>query len=99
MAHGTIDGDDALYHYFKEAIAAKEPDTELVKKLILNLSIWLPVELYQRLPILRPFIVRDPTCRKSVNKKAEEWGSCDKNGYFRDDNSLVKAIPRTFRVV
>ncbi len=99
MAYGTIDGDDALYHYFKEAITTQNPDTELVKKLILNLSIWLPVELYQSLPVLRPFIVRDPTCRKSVNKKTEEWGSCDKNGYFRDDNSLVKAIPRTFRVV
>ncbi len=97
MAIAAINGDDALYHYFKDAVAAKEPDIELVKGLILNLSIWLPPKVYQRLPILLPFAIRDPKCRKSANRP-EEWGSCDKNGYFRDDNTLIKAIPRGFRI-
>jgi hypothetical protein len=66
--------------------------------MIVNLSIWLPPDLYSRLPILLPYVVRDPSCRKAVNKKTEEWGSCNSGGYFRDDNTLIKAIPRTFRI-
>jgi hypothetical protein len=66
--------------------------------MIHDLSVWLPLTLYQSIPVLLPFVIRDPSCRKSVNKKREEWGSCDPNGYFRDDNTLVKAIPRRFRI-
>ena len=96
---GAIDGDSIIYHYFRELI---ERDTEkgrsLIRRMIHDLSIWLPLTLYQSIPVLLPFVIRDPSCRKSINKKREEWGSCDRNGYFRDDNTLVKAIPRRFKI-
>ena len=96
----TINGNSALYYYFRDVDEKnRSVDKTLLKHLVRSLAIWLPIELYQRLPVLLPFVVRDPTCRKSNNKeKIEEWGSSDKKGYFRDDNTLVKAIPRKFMI-
>ena len=96
----TINGNSALYYYFRDVDEKNRSiDKTLLKHLVRSLAIWLPIELYQRLPVLLPFVVRDPTCRKSNNKeKIEEWGSSDKKGYFRDDNTLVKAIPRKFMI-
>jgi hypothetical protein len=94
-----LDGDNVLYHYFKQVLNAEDAESRtLLRKLLNNLSIWLPVELYQKLPVLLPFVVRDPWCREAVNKTAEEWGTCNADGYFRDDNSLIKPIPRPFKI-
>lgn len=95
-----IDGDNALYHYFSTDLVAKEsPENHaLIMRMITDLSIWFPQKVYQKMPVLLPFVVRDPTCRKAVNKRQEEWGSCNDQGYFRDDNTLIKAIPRKFLI-
>ena len=95
-----INGNNALYYYFRDVDNRnRSVDKTLLKHLVRSLAIWLPIELYQRLPVLLPFVVRDPTCRKSNNKeKIEEWGSSDKKGHLRDDNTLVKAIPRKFTI-
>ena len=96
----AVDGNNILYYYFKDELMNKgtEKNRTLLQHLIRSLSIWLPIELYSGLPVLLPFVVRDATCRKSNNKMREEWGSCDQNGNFRDDNTLVKAIPRKFTI-
>jgi len=44
------------------------------------------------------YIIRDNSCRKKVNKKREEWGSCNSMGFFRDDNSMVKGIPKKYKI-
>lgn len=95
-----LDGDNVLYHYFKQDLITEEsPESQaLVRKLLRNLSIWLPIKIYQKLPVLLPFVVRDSRCRKAVNKIAEEWGTCNTDGYFRDDNTLIKSIPRSFKI-
>jgi len=95
-----LDGDNVLYHYFKDELIGRESEEGglIVRHMIHDLSIWLPDALYQRIPVLLPFVVRDPSCRKSVNKKREEWGSCNSDGYFRDDNTIIKAIPRRFKI-
>lgn len=96
-----IDGDNVLYHYFQSELVAKDrPENHaIITRMILDLSIWFPPVVYQKIPVLLPFVVRDPTCRRAVNKEKEEWGSCDEQGYFRDDNTLIKAIPRKFRII
>lgn len=96
-----IDGDNILYHYFQNHIIKEESEEEklILTRMLSDLSIWLPIDLYIRMPILIPYAVRDPTCRKSVNKIREEWGSCNSSGYFRDDNTLIKAIPRQFKII
>ncbi len=95
----TINGDNILYHYIQKHLL-NEPDiaTELIEKLVMDLSIWLPVTLYEELPIILPYVVRDPTCRKRGRDQKEEWGSADEFGFFRDDNSLIKGIPRSFQI-
>ena len=95
----TINGDNVLYHYIQKHLL-NEPDlaAALIEKLIFNLSIWLPSTLYEELPIILPFVVRDPTCRKRNKDQEEEWGSANELGFFRDDNSLIKGIPRSFQI-
>ena len=95
-----IDGDNTLYHYFSTELVAKEsPENHaLIMRMIADLSIWFPPIVYQKMPVLLPFAIRDLTCRKAVNKRLEEWGTCNNHGYFRDDNTLIKAIPRKFLI-
>ncbi len=94
----NVDGDNILYHYLQKYLFSDDtPQNRIqISKIIRDLAIWLPVNLYCSMPVLLPYVVRDSTCRKSTNKKIEEWGSCDAFGYFRDDNTLIKAIPRKF---
>lgn len=94
-----INGDNIIYHYIQKHLL-NEPDLAavLIEKLVFNLSIWLPSILYEKLPIILPFVVRDPTCRKRSKDQEEEWGSANELGFFRDDNSLIKGIPRNFQI-
>jgi len=92
-----INGENILYHYIqKTLIADGENDAftkELIERLIVDLSIWIPVEVYQQLPILLPFVVRDSSCRKKqVDADEDEWGFANSDGFLRDDNSLIKGI-------
>ena len=89
-----IDGNNALYHYLQKVIIPREDDfsRELVRRLILDLSIWLPLELYRTAPVLLPFCVRDSTV------KAKEWGSANSEGYLRDNNSALKTLVGSYTV-
>jgi hypothetical protein len=63
------------------------------------MGIWLPVEVYERWPVLLPWVVRDPRCRGNKRKGLpDEWSSPDALGYLRDDNSLIKSLPRSLTV-
>jgi len=95
-----IDGDNILYHYFKKNLFSKKNSfsRQLLEKLLLDLSIWLPQKFYQNLPIILPYVVRDPSCRKRKTNEKEEWGSANNEGFLRDDNSLIKGIVNSFRI-
>lgn len=95
-----IDGDNILYHYFAKNIFRKENQfaMELLERLLSDLSIWLPHNFYRRLPIILPYVVRDPSCRKRKKVETEEWGSANNQGFLRDDNSLIKGIVNSFIV-
>jgi len=95
-----IDGDNILYHYFDKNIFRKENQfaMELLERLLGDLSIWLPHNFYRRLPIMLPYVVRDPSCRKRKKVETEEWGSANNQGFLRDDNSLIKGIVNSFIV-
>ena len=92
-----INGENILYHYIqKTLIADKNNDDfnkELIERLIIDLSIWLPKEVYKQIPILLPFVIRDSSCRKKQpNTGKHEWGFANEEGFLRDDNSLIKSI-------
>jgi hypothetical protein len=95
-----VDGDNVLYHYLQKDLY--ESDVWLFQmlaaRLVSSLGIWFSTSTYQALPVILPFAVRDPTCRKRGEDDAEEWGAPDARGYFRDDNSLIKNLPSALTI-
>ena len=92
-----LNGENILYHYLQKDLLAKDVwlFQMLTARLVTSLGIWFHPDLYRQIPILLPFARRDSTCRKNCNEeRIEQWGSPDKDGYFRDDNSLIKGIPQ-----
>jgi hypothetical protein len=98
----TIDGNDLLYHFFQKTLVEEDADQfhALTARLVVSLGVWLPPEAYRRYPLLVPYAVRDPKCRGDKRRGLpDEWGAPDSTGLFRDDNSLIKGIPRSLTVV
>src|SRR5437016_1885183 len=97
----SLQGNDLLYHYFQKTLLEENPDQfmEIVRGLILGPGVWLPPAAYERLPGLVPYANRDPACRGDKRRGIPDlWGAPDGNGRFRDDNSLIKGIPRSLIV-
>jgi hypothetical protein len=96
----AIDGNHVLYHYMEKELRDRDIwlFQMLAARLLTSLAIWFNPATYVLCPILLPFVVRDPTCRKRKTTDVEAWGSPNAAGYFRDDNTLIKALPRQLRV-
>ena len=94
-----INGQNVLYHYIQKNLVRNDSDLskELLKRFLLDMSIWIPPSFYRRLPIILPYVVRDSSCRERPIGE-DQWGMADKSGFLRDDNSLIKGIPRSFIV-
>jgi hypothetical protein len=97
-----VDGNHVLYHFLQKQLLQEDVwlFQMLTARLITSLGIWLPLDTYHAMPILTPHAVRDPTCRKDIRAgRPEAWGSPNSEGYFRDDNSLIKGIPSALPIV
>lgn len=97
----VVHGDDLLYRFFNNLLADDSGAFSEIPQLLLEATaVWLPPETYSRMPLLLPWVVRDPTCRGNKRRGIpDEWGSPDDRGYLRDDNSLIKSLPRALPVV
>jgi hypothetical protein len=95
-----IHGDDLLYRFFQDALkSSPELFATVPQLLVTTMALWLPIDAYSRWPVLLPWVVRDPRCRGNPRKGIpDEWSSPDGHGFLRDDNSLVKALPRALLV-
>jgi hypothetical protein len=83
-----------IYAYLSRGMASEGPDVQygrLTETLIAGLSIWWSVWTYQHLPILVPWAIRDRAAR--YDQGPESWGAPRDDGYFRDDNSIIKKLP------
>jgi hypothetical protein len=97
-----IEGNDLLYHFFQKTLLEEDAEQfhALTTRLVTSLGVWLPPEAYKAYPLLVPYAVRDPKCRGDRRKGLpDEWGAPNAAGLFRDDNSLIKGIPRSLAVV
>lgn len=96
----TIHGDDLLYRFFNNLLTDKSEAFAAVPQLLLEtMAIWWPLETYATVPVLLPWVVRDPSCRGAPKRGIpDEWGSPDDSGYLRDDNSLIKSLPRSLSI-
>ncbi|OBE94327.1 hypothetical protein A5776_23405 [Mycolicibacterium elephantis] len=96
----VVHGDDLLYRFFVDLFESEPELVGVVPQLLVqSMAIWLPLDAYRHSPILLPWVVRDPTCRGSKARNIpDEWGSPNGDGFFRDDNSLVKSVPRSLNI-
>jgi hypothetical protein len=96
----SADGQNIIYHYIQKSLTTEEDEftKELIRHLLLNLSIWIPTSFFIRLPIILPYVVRDNSCRIKTVNGHDEWGSANSKGFLRDDNSLLKGIVRSFPI-
>lgn len=96
----VVHGDDLLYRFFVDLFESEPELIGVVPQLLVqSMAIWLPLDAYRHSPILLPWVVRDPTCRGSKARNIpDEWGSPNGDGFFRDDNSLVKSVPRSLNI-
>jgi hypothetical protein len=98
---GKIDGNHIIYHYIQKNLVPRNDSfsKELIERLIVDLSIWLPVEYYREMPLLFPYALRDQECRKNRSRSGlEEWGSANEMGFFRDDNTLIKGVVKPLSI-
>lgn len=95
-----VHGDDLLYRFFRDLIDSRpEIAHEVLLKMYLSMGIWFPLDAYFTNPVFIPFVVRDPKCRGDRKKGVpDQWGAPDSKGYFRDDNSMVKGLPRSLKI-
>ncbi|MCC9138935.1 hypothetical protein ACFSKU_08845 [Pontibacter silvestris] len=91
-----IDGNNIIYHYIQKTLLSDNANDkfskELIERLIIDLSIWFPPNVYQELPLLLPYVIRDASCRQKQANGKHEWGFSNTKGFLRDDNSLIKGI-------
>jgi hypothetical protein len=69
--------------------------------LTLRYAVWIPVDTYVDAPWLAPFAVRRFRARtddRAPGPARDLWGFPDEDGYFTDDNSLIKGTFRNRRV-
>lgn len=94
-----VDGEDFLYRFFERMLSMDQDFAESFLDLVVTTTaVWMPPDLYARMPTLAPWVVRDNSSRprtKNGRRTKDYWGSPDERGYARDDNSLVKSIPRS----
>jgi hypothetical protein len=96
----VVHGDDLLYRFFQDALV-KEPDlfAKVPQMMLEAMGIWFPRKTCRQWPVLLPWVVRDPKCRGNKSKGLpDEWGAPNELGYLRDDNSLVKGLPRSLSI-
>lgn len=101
MARRAIETKNILYHFLQRDLHDRDAElfTALTAKLVSRLGIWMSPKVYERLPLMVPYARRDPLARGSrAAGLSDQWGAPDSLGYFRDDNSLVKGIPRSLHL-
>lgn len=99
-----LDGENILYHYIQKVLIEEPTNHDLspevkwfIEKALLNLSIWFDPKIYKEIPILLPYVIRDRTCRNK-DHSLDKWCQANDKGLARDDNSLIKTIPRTLTI-
>lgn len=85
-----------LYRYLHHEL--REHDVwmyqALAARLVADLGIWFSPKIYDCMPILLPHVIRDEGARGRKGSK-ESWGAPNAQGYVRDDNSLIKELPKS----
>jgi hypothetical protein len=98
-----LNGDNLLYRLFQSLLKNEDHKVRraLAGEMIQGMTIWLPLDLYQKCPVILPWVVRNPKCRPRKLKGKQypdRWGAPDELGYQMDDNTLIKGIPKSLPI-
>jgi|688.fasta_scaffold74603_2 hypothetical protein len=66
-----------------------------VVELAMRYAVWIPTQTFEKTPWLAPYALRKGRIRidaRAPGGKRDLWGFPDENGYFTDDNSLIKSV-------
>ncbi len=107
MQMKKIDGNNIIYHIIQKQIILagdpKNPSREtkfLIEQLLLCGGIWFSPEVYQSIPVLLPYVIRDASCRKINPYTGKDTrGVATAKGFLADDNSSIKGIPRSLNII
>lgn len=98
-----IDGENIIYHILQKKIIetfdVDDPPKEVkfvIEQLLLWGGVWFTPETYEQIPILRPYVIRDSSCK---NKKNYAWAEANNKGLMRDDNTSIKDIVRSLKIL
>ena len=101
----AIDGQNIVYHIIQKKIIqvadVDNPPAEvkfMLEQLLLWGGVWFRPEAYEQIPVLRPYVIRDSSCRNKDPKK-DTWAQSSSKGLMRDDNSSIKAIPKSLPII
>lgn len=93
-----------LYRFLADGLAREDsestpdsPFTWLTEELIVRLGVWWSPSGYAKLPTMTPWCIRDRSAR--YDQGPESWGAPRSDGYFRDDNSIIKKLPLPLRIM
>ncbi len=87
----------ALRTAIAAALSGDAQHEDLIVEVLRRTAVaWSP-DTYRVLPVLRPYVARDGAARGPAS--ADQWGMPDSRGLFRDDNSMLKALPASLRIV
>jgi hypothetical protein len=94
----VVHGDNLIYRFLRDLFTDEDAFGAVPAALLAATAVWFPLVTYRTVPVLAPYLVRDPTCRGGKGAP-DEWSSPDERGFLRDDNSLIKGIPRALPIV
>jgi len=98
-----VDGDNFLFRVFDELLElGDEVSNQIVDYVVESAAIWFHPDVYRSMPVFLPWVVRDARCRphvKAGRQFPDQWGAPDSDGFLRDDNSLIKGIPKSLAIV
>lgn len=96
--------DSSIFEYFTPTsrsyrkfltLLKNQENSDLISSFYLsvikNCAIWLPLELYSRLPIIFPYTIRG----RVHDAVSDNWGEADSEGFMLDDNSDIKDYIRS----
>jgi hypothetical protein len=99
-----VDADVVLTKYLKSNFdkpLETLKDDEIVN-LILKFGIWMSIDSYKKSPWIARYAIRTLRPRidnRILGEKRDLWGMPSVEGYFTDDNSLIKGIYKKMRVI
>jgi hypothetical protein len=98
-----VDGDNFLFRVFDELLELDdEISNRIVDYMVESAAIWFHPNVYSSMPVFLPWVVRDAKCRPHVRagkQYPDQWGAPDADGFLRDDNSLIKGIPKSLPII